>query len=107
MARERVFRNDRLLKLLQKTEMKQEDFAAFLGMDQPQLNRYLNEGAEPTSAIVVRIAKKLDVTTDYLLGLSPLPNSKASELSGDTKSFDEGLGNKDVKTAIDLLSKKP
>lgn len=107
--REKVFRRDRLLKILEANKMKQEEFADLLGMAQPQFNRYINDGAEPTGALVVRMATKLNITTDYLFGLSDDPNKviKPTDLSGEVKEFDDGLSNKDSKTAIDLLSKKP
>lgn len=107
MARDRVFRSDRLLKILEATDMNQDEFAAFLGMDQAQFNRYINEAAEPTAALVVRMATRLDITTDYLLGLSDEPNIelKTVELSGDEKEFSELVEKKGIKRSIDDLSK--
>ena len=44
--------------------------AKAIGISQSVLCDYENDKAEPTSPVIIALAKYYDVTTDYLLGLS-------------------------------------
>lgn len=48
----------------------QQQMATELGIRQQSYNRYENDSSEPNLETVVKIAKLLDVTADFLLGLS-------------------------------------
>lgn len=64
----KVFRSDRLLSM--QKGRSQIDFATFLGIDQSQLQKYLNGSSDPSAANLAKIAKKLGVSSDWLIGLS-------------------------------------
>jgi transcriptional regulator with XRE-family HTH domain len=48
----------------------QEELAAAIGTNQKQISRYENGHNAPTAEVLVAMARSLDTTTDWLLGLS-------------------------------------
>lgn len=48
----------------------QKDFAEFLGIPQPSLSAYENNRNSPTVDVLINIAKKCNVSLDWLCGLS-------------------------------------
>lgn len=73
-----VFRADRL-RLLQ-GDMGQQEFADYLDINQSQLQKYLHGKSDPSAAILVKIALKLEVSTDYLL--SGMPEKPSDQIPG-------------------------
>lgn len=71
--REKVFRGDRLLAMRERLDISQDDFAARLGFGQAQINRYENGKGDPALDTIKRMAAELQVTTDWLLGLTNEP----------------------------------
>jgi transcriptional regulator with XRE-family HTH domain len=51
----------------------QSEFARHAELTQPQVSRLEAGGAVPNSAMLVRVASSLEVSTDYLLGLCDNP----------------------------------
>ena len=47
----------------------QKDLCMYLNVNKSTLSEWLNNNNEPPMQYIVEIAKFLDVTTDYLLGL--------------------------------------
>ena len=72
-----AFRPDRLKYLRNRKNINQQELADMLGMTQPQIARWENGSTEPQVEAVVRIAKALSCTTDWLLGLSDDAQSHA------------------------------
>jgi|GEM_PF-361773 transcriptional regulator with XRE-family HTH domain len=68
-------RGDRLRQLRLSRGFTQEALAEKLSLGIRQIHRYERGLSDPSGNIVAKIAKELDVTTDYLLGLSDLPNN--------------------------------
>ena len=60
---------ERIKKELKEQGWTQRDLAAALCVQTSTLCEWLNDHNEPPMQIIVDIAKTLDVTTDYLLGL--------------------------------------
>lgn len=50
--------------------LSQEDLGLLIGKTPQQISRYETGGSEPGPAILTKIAKALDCSTDYLLGLA-------------------------------------
>lgn len=71
----KVFRGDRLIEMRKLKEVTQEELSDYTGISTGQLSRYENGHTDPTSAILKKMAEKLDCTTDYLLGLSDDPET--------------------------------
>lgn len=84
----RVFRGERLKTAREKLELKQDDFID-IGVQQAQISRYESGSHEPSPELIVKLAIKLNVSTDYLLGLSDESNRSSSvdELSDDEREL--------------------
>ena len=48
----------------------QKDLCLYLNVNKSTMSEWLNDKNEPPMKMIVEIAKFLDVSTDYLLGLS-------------------------------------
>lgn len=59
--------------------LRQDDLAKLLNLTQAQVSRYERGESEPTPDGMVALAKILDTTADYLLGLSNLVKPVQSE----------------------------
>jgi transcriptional regulator with XRE-family HTH domain len=85
----------------------QESLAEFLGIDTRQIWRYENEETIPKADMVARIAEALNVSTDYLLGLTddPTPVEMATNhLSADEKAILRALRQGERMEAIRIIS---
>lgn len=58
---------EKILILREKLNMKQKELANLAGITEATLSRYENNKREPRGEIVTRLAKVLNVSTDYLL----------------------------------------
>jgi transcriptional regulator with XRE-family HTH domain len=62
-----------------KRQLTQDELADRLGFGQSQMNKYENGKSDPTPEVLVRLAKELAVTTDWLLGLVDDPEAFLQE----------------------------
>lgn len=72
--------------------MTQEDLAAAVGKDQKQIWRYENGQSDPTGEVLAELAKVLDTTADWLLGLTDIkdrPLRCREDLSQDERDLIE------------------
>ena len=63
-----------------KFNLKQKDVAENLGVT-PQAYQVTESKGNPSAKAIVQLANKYNVTTDYLLGLSDVPNHNQVEVS--------------------------
>ncbi len=61
---------DKLQILRKNMNYKQKDFAEFLNIPQPSLSAYENRKNSPPLEVLINIAKKCNISLDYLAGLS-------------------------------------
>ena len=59
----------RISKLLNEKDIKQKELAARVGVSETVISRYIAGSRTPKTEILVNIARELNVSTDYLLGL--------------------------------------
>ena len=52
------------------SDIRQEDIAKLLNMNQRKVSRLETKATEPTPDEIIRYCKLFDVTADYILGLS-------------------------------------
>lgn len=52
----------------------QEELAALVGIDQKQVSRYENGVNDPTADVLANLARALNTTTDWLVGLTDYPD---------------------------------
>lgn len=64
-------RGDRLKELREGERLTQKDLAERLGISEIQVHRYETGGAEPRADAVIKMAEYFNVSTDYLLGVTP------------------------------------
>ena len=68
---------DRIANLRKELDINQKELATKVGINEDSLSRYENNLREPKSEIIVRLAKALETSTDYLLGVND--NTKISK----------------------------
>lgn len=72
-------RGDRLKQRREELGLSQADLGARLGIEAQAVYRYEKEQADPSSEVLGRFAKELEVTADYLIGLVDAPTGHLSE----------------------------
>lgn len=68
-TRKHIFRGERLREAREQRHLTQDELASILGLGQSQMNKYENNKSEPSPEIIGRLARELEVTADWLLGL--------------------------------------
>ena len=68
---------DRIANLRKELDINQKELATKVGITEASLSRYENNLRETKSEIIVRLAKALETSTDYLLGVND--NTKISK----------------------------
>lgn len=99
-------RGDRLRQLRQSRGFTQEALAERLNLGIRQIHRYERGLSDPSGNIVAKIAKELDVSTDYLLGLSDLPNLQLREqdLTAQEQLLLSAYRHKEIALLIQIIS---
>lgn len=89
MAKNQVFRGDRLKQMRIQRGLTQDDLADRIGIGRAQMNRYEREKTQPEPEIMVRLAIELGVTTDWLYGLVEYPYGSLdkTELPADAQAI--------------------
>jgi transcriptional regulator with XRE-family HTH domain len=98
-------RRDRLRAAREKLGLTQHELAKACGLSINQINRYENGTTEPSASALAAVAHKLDVSIDYLLGLTDIPhNYPALDLRPDERKLLEAYTTGDSATVVQLLS---
>lgn len=71
----------RLKQLRKEADLNQHELAEKLGIQNHQISRYERDAGNPSVEILADMAQFFDVTTDYLLGLSDIPDPRPTDLS--------------------------
>jgi transcriptional regulator with XRE-family HTH domain len=101
-------RGDRLRKVREEQDYSQEQLAEYLNIGQQQIWRYENEKSKPSSDILTKIATFLNVSTDYLLGLTDNPKGYIEvELTPDEQKVLAAYRRGDIRAIILLTPDKP
>jgi len=79
------FHGERLKETRDMKGLTQRELASIAGMNEVQLSRYENSKMEPAISTLENLARKLEVSTDYLLGLTNDPRKHY----GDTEISEE------------------
>lgn len=98
-------RPDRLKNMRVKNGYTQEAFAEILGTDKKAISRWESGTFTPNADTLVRIAQTLDVSTDFLLGLSddPMPHMRIDNMSDDERRVVAAMRQGDKLQAIKVL----
>jgi transcriptional regulator with XRE-family HTH domain len=89
-----------------KRQLTQDELADRLGFGQSQMNKYENGKSDPTPEVLVRLAKELSVTTDWLLGLVDDPDAflQEPELSPAERKLLSAFRRGDFKELVQLAA---
>jgi transcriptional regulator with XRE-family HTH domain len=106
--RKRVFRGDRLKDIREKRGYSQDEIAERLQLGDSQINRYEKGKADPSQEVLVRLSRELDVTTDYLLGLTDDPHAHTDEdsLSEDEKRLLDAFRHRNAAEGMKIFSQR-
>jgi transcriptional regulator with XRE-family HTH domain len=98
------FRGERLREVREKKGLSQRELCALSGLEEAQLSRYENGKMGPSLKYLETLAQHLDVSADYLLGLTDDPRSRSAidELSADEYKVVETLRREGWKGVIHL-----
>lgn len=100
-------RVDRIKEMRERQGFSQRQLARMCGFSIHQVHRYENGMTEPSATALATLAEKLNVSTDYLLGLSDFPQSYAPEsLRTDETRLLEAYAIGDSSTLIELMSER-
>lgn len=94
----------RILRLRLNKDMKQKELADTVGITEATLSRYENELRSPKGEIVLKLAKALGVSSDYLLGSEELNETDAG--AKEEKSNSKSTKNDGVDTIAAHLEGK-
>lgn len=83
----------------------QQELGEAIGGDKNQISR-IERGAMPTLEVVKALAKYLQVSVDYLLGLvgEPQETLKPTDLSADERKFVDAIRGKSFQKVLELLA---
>ena len=97
-------RGDRLGLIREQRGYTQAELAEMIGVGTQQIYRYENGKTEPDGDIVAKLARALNVTTDYLLGVTDTPlGTLAGFLSRDEGQAIEAWRNGDLMRAVWII----
>lgn len=94
----------RLRRMREEHGWSQADLAARAGLQQSALSHYENATRRPSFANLRRLARALDVSTDYLVGHAPEAREAASRPSRDLAAQIERLSPADRETVRALVT---
>lgn len=99
-------RKDRLQEIRVKNGYTQESLAAELKTDKRQITRWENGESIPGGEKLYEISRVLNVSTDYLLGLSnePTPYVRVDNLTDDERAILAALRRGEPMQAIKIIS---
>lgn len=102
-----LLRGDRLREYREKRGLSQRDLARKCGLGINQINRYENGMSDAWSSILRVIAQELDVSADYLLGLSDMPRNYAAEtLRPEERQLLDAFNAGDMAAVVVLLAER-
>lgn len=102
-----AFKPDRLRLAREKRNLTQRDLGHLCNLGVNQINRYENGLNDPSTEILSLIARHLNVTTDYLLGLTDEPQGYMTEsLRNDERQLLDAYTTGDLATIIRLVSQR-
>ena len=98
-------RKDRLRELMAKRDHNPASLAELIGRSERSIWRILSEGGSTSDETVVLIAQALEVSSDYLLGLTDDPSlhMKVDNLSDDERAVLAAMRRGDDKAAMKIL----
>lgn len=100
-------RGDRLRQTREKRGLTQRELAQLCGINDHQIFRYENGKADPMAASLEQVARHLQVSTDYLLGLSDSEQGQfVEELTPDQRKLLEAYAAGDSVAILEIVTER-
>jgi transcriptional regulator with XRE-family HTH domain len=101
-------RKDRLRAVRLNNDLTQEELAVKIGTDIKQISRWESGKFSPNLETLVEIARALNVSADYLLGISddPAPHERIDNLSDEERAVVSAMRRKDDKAVMKILANR-
>lgn len=84
-------KGNRIKKLREEKQMKQDELAKILSISPSAIGMYERDEREPNDEITLKLAEYFNVTTDYLLGKSDIRNPEQIDLDDMDIAFASGI----------------
>lgn len=106
--RSRAFNKEHLRWARENSTRTQDDVAVAIGIDQSQYARYENGDSEPSPFVIVALARELNVTADYLLGIvdDPAVHLREGDLSPSERTLLAAFRRGDLRGVMEIVVKK-
>ena len=101
-------RKDRLKEMMVRRNHNAESLAELIGRSERNIWRILSGEGNTTDDTVIQIAQALDVSADYLLGLSddPHPYMRLDNMTDDERAVVAAMRRGDDKTVMKILASR-
>ena|ERR1043165_1296262 len=101
-------RKDRLKNYRLKRDLTQEQLALELNTDKKQINRWEKGESAPSAGKLAELSKVLNVSVDYLLGISdnPIPNIQLNNMSEVEIEVINAMRSGDDKEAMKIIANR-
>ena len=98
-------RKDRLKEMMAKRNHNAESLAELIGRSERNIWRILSGEGNTTDDTVIQIAQALEVSADYLLGLSddPSPHIRLDNMSDEERAVVAAMRRGDDKAAMNII----
>lgn len=80
---------ERLIFLMENMDMKQTELADKIGISKQSLYKYLHCKCEPRAEIIARMAKALNTSADFIIGLTSNPAPAANDDISEQSAYKE------------------
>jgi|CXWL01.1.fsa_nt_gi transcriptional regulator with XRE-family HTH domain len=106
--RKKIFRGDRLKQIREVRGFTQDELESRLKLGNTTIYRYEKGDAEPSPVVIGGIARELEVTADYLLGLvdDPSAHLEESELSSIERKLLSAFRRGDLRDLMKIASEE-
>ena len=100
-------KGDRIREMREDQGMSQTELAQRCGLGEKGIWRYENGQGDPSADVLARISRELDISADYLLGLSDKPQGTLhDELRDDERKLLLAYNNGDSKALFEIITER-
>jgi transcriptional regulator with XRE-family HTH domain len=98
-------RKERLREWIYKRDLNPAAIAEIMSVSERQIWRWMNGDSDPSSSMVKQLAEVLNISTDFLLGLSDDPTShmRLDNMTEDERAVVAAMRRGDDKAAIRII----
>ena len=101
-------RKERLREWIYKRDHNPGSIAEIMSVSERQIWRWMNGDSDPSSEMVKQLAQLLNVSADFLLGLSddPSPHMRLDNMTEDERAVVAAMRRGDDKTVMKILASR-